>query len=78
MTPNSAITDAAAIVSGIGIVTGHGIGSTALDDALAAGRSAAGPVTRFDAGRFACRVAVEVPEPALRFARGPCRMNWPG
>lgn len=71
MTPNSAITDAAAIVSGIGIVTGHGIGSAALDDALAAGRSAAGPITRFDAGRFACRVAVEVPEPALRFARAP-------
>ncbi|HAE46495.1 MAG: hypothetical protein CMO30_11895 [Tistrella sp.] len=59
----------AVAVTGIGCVTAFGLGRDVLDDALAAGRVAAAPVTRFDPARFACRIAAEVPEPSLRFAR---------
>lgn len=59
----------AVAVTGIGCVTAFGLGREVLDDALAAGRVAAAPVTRFDPARFTCRIAAEVPEPSLRFAR---------
>lgn len=68
--PAGAAADRPAVaVTGIGCVTAFGVGRNLLDDALAEGRVAAAPITRFDPARFTCRIAAEVPEPSLRFAR---------
>jgi 3-oxoacyl-[acyl-carrier-protein] synthase II len=68
--PAGAAADRRAVaVTGIGCVTAFGVGRNLLDDALAEGRVAAAPITRFDPARFTCRIAAEVPEPSLRFAR---------
>ncbi|AFK52329.1 beta-ketoacyl-[acyl-carrier-protein] synthase family protein [Tistrella mobilis] len=68
--PAGAAADRPAVaVTGIGCVTAFGVGRNVLDDALAEGRVAAAPITRFDPARFTCRIAAEVPEPSLRFAR---------
>ncbi len=48
------------VVTGIGLVTPLGCGAEAVFDALVAGRSGVGPVTRFDASAHRCRIAAEV------------------
>jgi 3-oxoacyl-[acyl-carrier-protein] synthase II len=48
------------VVSGIGAVTPIGSGAGGLYEGLRRERSAIGPVTRFDASAFSCRVAGEV------------------
>lgn len=50
----------AVVVTGMGCVTPIGIGLPAFSDALRAGRSGIGPVTRFDSRAYGCRVAGEV------------------
>jgi 3-oxoacyl-[acyl-carrier-protein] synthase II len=49
------------VITGLGIVSGCGLGIEPLWLALLEGRSAIGPVTRFDAGGFASRCAAQVP-----------------
>jgi 3-oxoacyl-[acyl-carrier-protein] synthase II len=48
------------VVTGIGLVSSLGIGTDANWEALCAGRSGVGPITKFDASQFACRIASEV------------------
>jgi 3-oxoacyl-[acyl-carrier-protein] synthase II len=50
------------VITGLGTVTPAGIGASALAEAVREGRSAIGPVTRFDASNHPCRVAGEVRE----------------
>src|SRR5215470_5370455 len=54
-------------VTGLGLVSPLGIGNRENWDALKAGRSGLGPITRFDASRFNSRIAGEVKgfDPAL-------------
>jgi 3-oxoacyl-[acyl-carrier-protein] synthase II len=47
-------------VTGVGLVSPLGVGNRENWDALTAGRSGVGPITRFDASRFACGIAGEV------------------
>ena len=47
-------------VTGVGLVSPLGIGNAENWDALLAGRSGIGPITRFDPSPFACRIAGEV------------------
>jgi 3-oxoacyl-[acyl-carrier-protein] synthase II len=47
-------------VTGVGLVSPLGIGNDENWDALVSGRSGVGPITRFDASGFACRIAGEV------------------
>jgi len=47
-------------VTGVGIVSPLGIGTEANWEALCAGRSGIGPITRFDASQFSARIAGEV------------------
>jgi 3-oxoacyl-[acyl-carrier-protein] synthase II len=48
------------VITGIGLVTPVGIGTLEPWHALLAGESGVGPITRFDASRFRCRIAAEV------------------
>ena len=48
------------VITGLGAVTGLGVGADALWEGLAAGRSAIGPITAFDASGFPSRLAAEV------------------
>ena len=48
------------VVTGVGLVSSLGIGTLATWEALCAGRSGIGPITRFDASAFAARIAGEV------------------
>ena len=48
------------VVTGVGLVSSLGIGTSATWDALCAGRSGIGPITKFDASDFASRIAGEV------------------
>jgi len=48
------------VVTGIGMVSPLGVGTEANWSALLAGRSGVGPITRFDASAYPCRVAGEV------------------
>ena len=50
------------VITGLGAVTPAGIGAPALADAVREGRSAVGPITRFDASNHSCRVAGMVNE----------------
>jgi act minimal PKS chain-length factor (CLF/KS beta) len=50
-----------AVVTGLGIVAPTGIGIEAHWSATVAGRSAIGPITRFDPGRYPVRLAGQVP-----------------
>jgi 3-oxoacyl-[acyl-carrier-protein] synthase II len=47
-------------VTGVGLVSPLGIGTEANWEALCAGRSGIGPITRFDAAQFSARIAGEV------------------
>lgn len=47
------------VITGFGAVTGFGYGAAPLWEALLAGRSAIGPITRFDAAGLRCRAAAE-------------------
>jgi beta-ketoacyl-acyl-carrier-protein synthase II len=47
-------------VTGLGLVSPLAIGNDANWEALLAGRSGVGPITRFDASPFTCRIAAEV------------------
>jgi 3-oxoacyl-[acyl-carrier-protein] synthase II len=47
-------------VTGVGLVSPLGIGNEENWNALVAGKSGVGPITRFDATGFACRIAGEV------------------
>jgi len=49
------------VVTGVGLVTPLGIGVDKNWEALMAGRSGIGPITRFDASEFPARVAGEIP-----------------
>lgn len=48
------------VLTGLGVVSPLGIGHQALWSALVRGTSAVGPITRFDASRFATQIAAEV------------------
>ena len=48
------------VVTGVGLVSPLGIGTETNWDALCAGRSGIGPITRFDASQFSARIAGEV------------------
>jgi 3-oxoacyl-[acyl-carrier-protein] synthase II len=48
------------VVTGVGLVTPLGIGTRETWEALLAGRSGIGPITRFDASKFPTRIAGEV------------------
>jgi len=48
------------VVTGMGAVTPFGVGVPALWEGLTSGRSAVGPITRFDAAQHTSRVAAEV------------------
>lgn len=50
------------VITGLGAVTPVGIGVPAFWQALREGRSGVGPITRFDASPYPCRVAAEVRE----------------
>ena len=47
-------------VTGVGLVSPLGVGNRENWEGLTSGRSGLGPITRFDASRFACRIAGEV------------------
>jgi 3-oxoacyl-[acyl-carrier-protein] synthase II len=47
-------------VTGVGLVSPLGLTTGETWEALLAGRSGAGPITRFDASDYACRIAAEV------------------
>ena len=55
------------VVTGVGLVSPVGLTAKENWDALLAGRSGIGPITRFDASDYACRIAGEVKgfDPAL-------------
>ncbi len=48
------------VVTGLGLISPLGIGAVPTWDGLVAGRSGAGPITRFDPSDFAVRIACEV------------------
>src|ERR687889_2458959 len=48
------------VVTGVGLVSPLGIGTQANWQALCAGRSGIGPITRFDASQYSARIAGEV------------------
>src|SRR6476469_10946749 len=47
-------------VTGVGMVSPLGVGNAENWDALVAGKSGVGAITRFDASPFTCRIAAEV------------------
>jgi 3-oxoacyl-[acyl-carrier-protein] synthase II len=47
-------------VTGVGLVSPVGLTARETWDSLLAGRSGAGPITRFDASEYSCRIAAEV------------------
>ncbi len=48
------------VVTGVGLVSPLGVGTAATWDAILGGRSGIGPITRFDASGYPCRIAGEV------------------
>ncbi|HET9075405.1 MAG TPA: beta-ketoacyl-ACP synthase II [Acidimicrobiales bacterium] len=59
------------VVTGIGVVSPLGLDAASTWEALAAGRSGVGKISRFDAGEFPVRIAAELPgfEPEQVFGR---------
>lgn len=53
--------DRRVVITGLGVVSGFGVGMDALWQALCEGRSCVGPISRFDAAGFATRLAAQVP-----------------
>jgi len=54
------------VISGLGPVSGLGLGIEALWEAVTQGRSAVAPISVYDASNFACRIAAAVPEFKVR------------
>lgn len=54
------------MISGVGAVTGFGVGVGALWDGLCSGRTAVGPITRLDASGFRPRLGAEIKEFSAR------------
>lgn len=50
------------VITGMGVLSPAGVGPGALAEAVRRGRSAVGPITRFDPAGFPSRIAGEVPE----------------
>jgi len=50
------------VVTGVGLVSPVGVGTAATWEAIQAGRGGIGPITKFDASEFTCRIAGEVPD----------------
>src|SRR5687768_9708580 len=48
------------VITGVGLISSVGIGTEANWDALCAGRSGIGPITRFDATQYPVRIGGEV------------------
>ena len=48
------------VVTGVGLLTPLGIGTETSWEAIRAGKCGIGPITRFDAAAFSCRIAGEV------------------
>jgi len=48
------------VITGMGLVTPLGLDTPSTWEALLAGRSGVGPITKFDAGGYACTIAAEV------------------
>ena len=67
------------VITGIGAVTPLGIGIQPLWDGVAAGRSAVGPITRFDASSLGTRIAGEIKgfDPEAHFSRKEARRMEP-
>lgn len=59
------------VITGVGVVSPLGHSRDLFGERLFAGVSAVGPVTRFDASRFYCRLAAEVDDDGLMAASGP-------
>lgn len=59
------------VITGIGIVSPLGHGRGCFGERLFSGCCGVGPISRFDAGRFTCRLAAEVDEEGLAAASGP-------
>ncbi len=59
------MTSSSIVITGLGAVSPHGLGVAALWDGLVQGRSAAGPITAFDASGFGVRFACEVTDPLV-------------
>src|SRR5271170_7690796 len=64
------------VVTGIGMVTPVGLDVTSSWEALREGRGGVGPVTRFDAGAFATRIAAELKGFALSQDLGGDASRW--
>lgn len=54
------------VITGLGAVSGFGYGAGALWEGLLEGRSAIGPITRFDAGGLRCQAAAEAKDFAVK------------
>ncbi|MFW6060440.1 MAG: beta-ketoacyl-[acyl-carrier-protein] synthase family protein [Phycisphaeraceae bacterium] len=54
------------LITGVGPVSGLGLGIDPTWDALVAGRSAIAPLTAFDAAGFACRIAAQIADFKVR------------
>ncbi|MBX3393280.1 MAG: hypothetical protein KF787_11605 [Phycisphaeraceae bacterium] len=54
------------VITGIGSISSLGLGSDALWSGLMEGRSGIGPITRFDASGYECRLAAEVRDYSAR------------
>lgn len=50
------------VVTGLGVISGCGIGHEDFFQACLDGKSSVGPVTRFDASNYPCSIASEVPD----------------
>ena len=48
------------VITGLGMISPLGVGNEATWQGLVEGRSGIGPITKFDASAYACRIAGEV------------------